>query len=151
MFHIFHQTLKRRIAEEKALRDIGDLSSPMLLLTLFEMEISGKQCSQRELARKMGLSPATIAVSLKPLERDGYVERCTDERDARRNLVSLTDKGRDAVKRCEEALRAVDRQMMLGFTAEECDTFSVFLERMIENLGGAELCPCHLSLEKEET
>ena len=97
-FHGLHQAHRKRVMEEQALRGLADLGSPMLLLVLLHGEQRGVDFSQREVARAMRLSPATVAVSLRSLERSGYVGRRADERDARRNRVALTDKGRRAVE-----------------------------------------------------
>jgi len=150
VFHVLHQTHKRRVMEEQSRRGLGELGSPMLLLSLFRGEELGERYSQRDLARLLRLSPATVAVALKPLERDGYVERAADDRDARRNLVSLTQKGREAVELCGQAFQAVDRQMLDGFTPAERSALSGFLARMIENLGGPADFPCPPTQAKEE-
>ena len=144
LFHGLHHAHKRRVAEEQARRGLGDLGAPMLLLSLFSAEQAGERWSQRDVARTLRLSPATVAVSLKPLERDGYVERSADELDQRRNRVSLTDKGRKAVELCGESFRAVDERMLSGFTPDEREQLTGFFERMIQNLGGVEpppFCP----------
>lgn len=144
LFHGLHHAHKRRVMEEQAGRGLGDLGSPMLLLSLFSAEAAGEQWSQRDVARTMRLSPATVAVALKTLERDGYVERRADERDQRKNRVTLTDKGRRAVERCGESFRAVDERMLAGFSAQEKEQLTGFFTRMIDNLGGVEpppFCP----------
>ncbi len=144
LFHGLHHAHKRRVMEEQAGRGVGDLGSPMLLLSLFYAETAGEQWSQRDVARTIRISPATVAVSLKTLERDGYVKRSADERDQRRNRVELTDKGRQAVEKCGESLRAVDERMLSGFTPEEKAQLTGFFTRMIDNLGGVEeppFCP----------
>lgn len=144
LFHGLHHAHKRRVMEEQAGRGVGELGSPMLLLSLFYAETAGEQWSQRDVARTMRISPATVAVSLKTLERDGYVKRSADERDQRRNRVELTEKGRQAVEKCGESLRAVDERMLSGFTPEEKAQLTGFFTRMIDNLGGVEeppFCP----------
>lgn len=141
LFHGLHHAHKRRVMEEQANRGVGDLGAPMLLLSLFSAETTGEQWSQRDVARTMRLSPATVAVSLKTLERDGYVERAADERDTRRNRISLTDKGRRAVEKCAESFRAVDERMLSGFTQAEREQLTGFFKRMIDNLGGVEAPP----------
>ena len=144
LFHGLHHAHKRRVMEEQAGRGVGDLGSPMLLLSLFYAETAGEQWSQRDVARTIRISPATVAVSLKTLERDGYVKRSADERDQRRNRVELTEKGRQAVEKCGESLRAVDERMLSGFTPEEKAQLTGFFTRMIDNLGGVEeppFCP----------
>ena len=50
--------------------------------------------SQKELARMYGVSGATIAVSLKKLEKGGYIRRLVDQEDNRCNQICITDKGR---------------------------------------------------------
>lgn len=144
LFHALHHAHKRRVMEEQAARGVGELSAPMLLLSLFSAEVKGQRWSQREVAKVLRLSPATVAVSLKTLERDGYVERSADARDQRRNLVSLTDKGRRAVEMCGECFRAVDERMLSGFSDQEKAQLTGLLLRMVDNLGGAEpppFCP----------
>ena len=144
LFHALHHAQKRRVAEELAVRGIGDLGAPMLLLSLFSAEAAGERWSQRDVARTLRVSPATVAVSLKTLERDGYVKRAADERDQRRNRVSLTDKGRKAVELCAESFQAVDDRMLSGFSPEERAQLTGFFTRMIDNLGGVEeppFCP----------
>ncbi len=148
LFHGLHHAHKRRVAEEQAARGLGDLGAPMLLLSLFYAETAGERWSQRDVARTLRISPATVAVSLKTLERNGYVARSADERDARRNRVSLTDKGRRAVEKCGESFRAVDERMLGGFSPEEKAQLTGFFHRMIENLGGMEPPP-FVSREKE--
>ena len=54
--------------------------------------------SQKELARMYGVSGATIAVSLKKLERGGYIRRLVDQEDNRCNQICITDKGRKVVE-----------------------------------------------------
>lgn len=144
IFHGLHQAHRKRVMEEQAARGLADLGSPMLLLALLYGERAGLVYSQREVAHQLRLAPATVAVSLKSLERSGYVARQTDEKDARRNQVELTDKGHRAVELCGQSFRAVDRRMLDGFSTEEKDLLSGFLRRMIENLGGMEpppFCP----------
>lgn len=148
LFHGLHHAHKRRVMEEQAQRGVGDLGAPMVLLSLFSAERAGEQWSQRDVARTLRLSPATVAVSLKTLERNGYVERAADERDQRRNRVSLTDKGRRAVEKCAESFRAVDERMLAGFTPAEKAQLTGFFCRMIQNLGGMEPPP-FAPLEKE--
>ena len=110
----------------------------MLLAALYNSEKEGRTLSQRELARALRLSPATVAVSLKNLEGKGYLLRITDEGDQRRNRVHLTEKGRNAVERGTEAFQAVEKQMLAGFSGEEKERLTGFFVRMLENLGARE-------------
>ena len=92
---------------------------------------------QRELSDAMHISPASVAVSLKSLERGGYVEKLPGEADQRRKAVRLTDKGRAALAACHQIFREVDRRMFGGFTPEEMEQVRAFQLRMLHNLRGA--------------
>ena len=132
LFHSLHHAFKRQVAAEQKARGVEDLGAPLLLLTLY---YSGQELSQRELARRLRLSPATVAVSLRTMERCGYVARRVDETDQRRNLVSITDQGHRAMERCGQAFLAADERLLSGFSSEEKDQLTGFFIRMLRNLG----------------
>lgn len=130
---------------ELTAQGLGDLGNPMILFLLNERGEDGRVSAQRELADALRVSPATIAVSLKSLEREGYVEKLSDEKDQRRKGIRLTPKGEGAVRRCLMVFRAVDRHMFEGFSPEEVEQISAFHIRMLQNLRGehpGERRPC---------
>ena len=134
----FHQLLRaHRNAHMAALVDcgLGDIGSPHLLLALARYPDDPAQApTQKELADRMHMAPPTIAASLKCLERQGYVSRRTDERDSRRNRISITRKGRDALDSGMRALQEVDDHMYQDFTPEEREQVYRFHRRMLDNL-----------------
>lgn len=101
-----------------------------LLMTLAGNEFQ----SQVELARKLEISPATIAVSLKSLEKAGLIEKRMRQEDNRVNFVELTQRGHQIVEDSRDYFDMLDRQMYQGFTREERIQFSHFLERIYENM-----------------
>lgn len=92
------------------------------------------ECSQKEIADFLRVSPATVAVSIKRLQKSGLVEKKTDESDLRYNKIRLTEKGYDADKQARRIFNDRDKRMFKGFSDEEILTFSSYLDRMIENL-----------------
>ena len=135
---IFHQVLRAHhnactaALARQGLRDIG---SPRLLVELAQYpDGPGPAPTQKELADALHSAPATIAASLKVLERQGYVQRRTDERDSRRNRISITRKGRDTLAAGMSAFRQVEEQLYRGFTPEERELAQGFHRRMLENL-----------------
>ena len=84
---------------------LQDPAQHMMLVNVSKMSESGSLPSQRELARAMHLSPATVTATLKLLELDGYVRRIPDADDQRVNRVALTESG-EALMR--EGMRRLD-------------------------------------------
>ena len=101
-----------------------------LLMTLSEGEFE----SQAELAAVLEISTATVAVSLKKLERDGYIQKTTKKDDSRAKFVSLTDKGEDVVARSREISAYMDQSVIRGFSEEELVTLRKFLKQMYDNV-----------------
>ena len=148
LFHVLHRAHANAVQAELSARGLSDLGSPMILFILSHQGNGGEIASQRVLAEKLRVSPATIATSLKSLERLGYVEKRVDGRDARRNRVAITAKGVEAVNRCFEVFHTIDARMMQGFTPEEKLDLDRLHRKMLDNLGPETLdkkgdcCPC---------
>ena len=90
--------------------------------------------SQREIADHQHVSTATIAVSLKKLEKGGYISRSADKQDNRFNQISLTPRGLEAVKKNKIIFSRVEEAQFRGFTDSEIDQFESFLDRIRLNL-----------------
>lgn len=145
LFHALHRVHMNAVQAELNARGLADVGSPLILFILDHHGDHGEIASQRQLAQVLRVSPATIATSLKSLERLGYVEKRVDEQDARRNRVTITEKGKAAVKQCFEVFHEIDRRMMEGFSVQEQESLDRLHRKMIDNLGGDRkggCCPC---------
>lgn len=94
----------------------------------------GSNVSQRDLAERLNITPAAVAVTLKKLEKSELVERTVSEEDNRFNQVVLTEKGKKIVKESYKVFRYADEKMFAGFSVEELDVFEGYLNRIKENL-----------------
>ena len=114
---------------------VRDVGSPRLLWELSRYPDDPAQApTQKELADKLHSAPPTIAATQKALERQGYVERRTDEKDSRRNRVAITQKGRDTLAAGMSAFQRVEEHLYRGFTPEEREQAAGFHRRMLANL-----------------
>lgn len=110
------------------------LGQPPILIYIAEHE----GCTQREIADALQVSPASIATSLKRMQRSGLIQKKVDSTDLRSNCLTLTPEGQSAMQRSRQACDAVDRRMFEGFSREELSTFCHYLDRAIGNLSGEE-------------
>ena len=136
LFQSVERARKQAIQTELSRRGLGTLGQPMILFLLKDKGREGRIAAQKELSDAMHVSPATVAVSLKSLEREGYVEKLADETDQRRKAVRLTPKGEAAIQRCVQVFEAVDLSMFEGFRPEETRQACGYLMRMLHNLRG---------------
>jgi len=101
-----------------------------LLMMLERMQF----VSQKEIAKTMEVSTATIAVSLKKLESGGYIKKVIDESDNRLNQITITEKGARVVEESKMIFDSTDRESFRGFTDEELDQLSYLLKKLDTNL-----------------
>lgn len=122
--------MHRTITENK----VGQLgihrSQHHMLMTIGKEE----GISQKEIAEKMEISPAAVAVTLRKLEVSGLIERQTSADDSRVNNISLTEKGREIANHTSELFGGIDAAMLAGFTDEERETLCGLLDKLKSNL-----------------
>lgn len=100
---------------------------------------SDKAPSQRDLAKKMERSPATVTASLKALEKHGLVRRYPDEIDQRINRVELTESGMEMSLDCRQRFARLDAAMFQDFTGEELIQLSTLFEKIVNNISDLHL------------
>lgn len=102
---------------------------------LMHISKHGSISSQKEIANVIGISPAAVAVMLKRLEGDGYIERTRGkDGDARQNSIRITDKGMREIEAAGEIFNFVDNTMFKDFTDDEMNTLVEMLARVKQNL-----------------
>lgn len=107
--HVFNSVIDEyRICVTKIAKKYNLYVGQTEILFLLD-EKSGR--SQKELANELGVSKATVGVSLRRMELAGLVNRITDLRDARCIRVSLTDKGIDICNQCKDAYKEIYSSM----------------------------------------
>lgn len=89
--------------------------------------------SQKDIALLHHASPATIAVSLKKLEKGGYLVRRMAEDDNRVNQILLTEKGRATVEKSKQMFRQIEAQALEGISDEEIQRVEAVLKHLFEN------------------
>lgn len=93
-------------------------------------------CTQVEIANFLKVSPASIALSTKRLQKAGYVLKEVDSENLRCKRLFLSEAG-DRVRRLSrERLDLMDARMFTGFSEEEIRLFESFVDRVTMNLTG---------------
>ncbi len=90
--------------------------------------------SQKDIAKKMEISPAAVTVTLKKLEALEYVERVPSANDSRINNITITNKGRNIVSKTAEIFDELDRQIFAGFSDDEINELYVLLKKISDNM-----------------
>ncbi len=90
--------------------------------------------SQRDLVDLLRVKAPTVAVTIKRLERAGYVERRGDTADQRISRIYLTNYGKEIVEQIPSRIKQVEEKALEGFTQEERLLMRRLLLQIRENL-----------------
>lgn len=155
MMHFF---ALHRIAIFKAGEGTGIKRGQLPLLNMIDEH---KSSTQKELADFLFVSPASIAVSIKRMQKQGLVTKAADSDDLRYNRITLTPEGQRILNETRASFDAIDERVFSGFTDEECETFYNFIDRMANNISDISENACgdfhailaeeHKIFEKERT
>lgn len=120
-----HQNYLKRELEKTGISK----SQRQLLLDIEE----NPGATQREIAARRNVSTASVAVTVKRLEREGYLVKDTDQKDSRRSCLRLTSRGQKAADESRQLLQHTEASMFSGFSEEEILQFEKLLNRLIKN------------------
>lgn len=96
------------------------------------------QSSQKNIAEEFKISPPAVGVSLKKLEKGGYLKRLVDEEDNRFHQVTLTEKGMRVVRDSEQIFQQTMEEMFQGLSEEDLERLQNYFTRIRDNL--KEIC-----------
>jgi DNA-binding MarR family transcriptional regulator len=82
-----------------------------------------------QLARNSFVRTQSMADMVASLERQGLIRRRRDPHDARRSLISLTDEGREVLRRYEVEVEALEQRMLSGLTQPQIRNMRETLNR----------------------
>lgn len=102
----------------------------MLLMTIARHE-GASQCL---MAKEMEISTAAVTVSMKKLEKRGYIYREVDEEDNRYNRIYATEAGKQLVRQSHHIFEQIDKTMFEGFSEEEKLILIGYYNRILDNI-----------------
>jgi DNA-binding MarR family transcriptional regulator len=99
------------------------------------MAIAGaKQAPQSDIARRLGLAPATLSEALDKLSADDWCLRAPSRRDGRVKMISLTPKGKKLVRDTVKAIQVAEQAASQTVSTQEFDIALRVLKAMNRKL-----------------
>ena len=87
-----------------------------------------------ELSKKLGVAVATASVSVKRMEKAGFIIKKADKEDARLTRLYPTEKAKQAPENIRRKMDMLDEVLKKGMSEEEISLLSDLLDRAIENM-----------------
>jgi DNA-binding MarR family transcriptional regulator len=124
-----HAALAKRL--DAALEQAHGLPLTSYEVLLYLVEADGGRMRMCDLAERSQLSRSGLTRLADRLERDGLLERCTCDHDARGAYACLTELGRERLGAARETHRQVVREQFLSrFSERELDVLAEMWERI---------------------
>ena len=108
--------------------------TPAQTHVLLYLQQHGGRVPQHELAEFLRVKPSTVNGVLDRMEEKGLVRRSVSGSDARRRLITLTEKGAEQQALFQQSFLDVEEAMVRGFTQEERENLCALVDRVIQNL-----------------
>jgi DNA-binding MarR family transcriptional regulator len=89
--------------------------------------------SQADLGRHAQMDRSDVTAAVSELAADGLAERVPDTSDRRRNVVSITQAGRDRLRQLDQILDGVQEELLAPLTAEERSALTGLLARLLSH------------------
>jgi MarR family transcriptional regulator, lower aerobic nicotinate degradation pathway regulator len=89
--------------------------------------------SQAELGRRLSIDRSDLHALMTELETGGLVARVRDERDRRRNVVTLTRAGKTALARLDRRIDAAQEALLEPLSGTERRELSRLLQKILES------------------
>lgn len=133
-----HWRIDKRINETLKELDLTTTQSSVLRY----LDHAEKRCiavSQKDIEKYLNASNPTISGILDRLEDKGFINRINDNHDARKKIITLTDKARKINQAIVEKLDIFDEEMLSCLDDKEREELFDYLERIIAHLKESEV------------
>jgi MarR family transcriptional regulator for hemolysin len=101
---------------------------------LTAIEGGEERVSQAEVARRIGVTPATLSETVQQHVRAGMLEQRVDGSDRRVKILVLTEAGREKMKQIREMVRELENTMTKGLSDRTLQNVASALDQVAENL-----------------
>jgi DNA-binding MarR family transcriptional regulator len=121
--------LLRLALDENPLQDSG-ITTPQLALLDWVAACPG--CSLREIADGLDLTPPTVSVGVRRLEKAGVLERRADPADKRSIQIFVTARGQVLHERALEFRLEKMQHLLSGLSEEEAETLLGLMDKALD-------------------
>ncbi len=90
--------------------------------------------TQKEIANKMKIKPATLTPRLQRLEKCNYISRKVDKADKRVQFVQITNLGKENLITSSCVIKDISNMVFDGFNQEEFDNLEKIIQKMKSNI-----------------
>ena len=122
--------------DSKANRDFRkwDLTCSQHAIIAYLFDHQSVETTQRDLEETFSLKNPTVTGLLNLLENKGMIQRVTNPKDRRSNIIKLTEKSLALEKQLTASRKMAEEAILKGFTPDEKQQLESFMRRLMDNI-----------------
>ena len=122
--------------DSKANRDFRkwDLTCSQHAIIVYLFDHQSVETTQRDLEETFSLKNPTVTGLLNLLENKGMIQRVTNPKDRRSNIIKLTEKSLSLEKQLTASRKMAEDAILKGFTPDEKQQLESFMRRLMDNI-----------------
>ena len=122
--------------DSKANRDFRkwDLTCSQHAIIAYLYDNQSVETTQRDLEETFSLKNPTVTGLLNLLENKGMIQRVTNPKDRRSNIIKLTEKSRALEKQLTASRKMAEDAFLKGFSPDEKQQLESFMRRLMDNI-----------------
>ena len=122
--------------DSKANRDFRkwDLTCSQHAIIAYLFDHQSVETTQRDLEETFSLKNPTVTGLLNLLENKGMIQRVTNPKDRRSNIIKLTEKSLSLEKQLTASRKMAEEAILKGFTPDEKQQLESFMRRLMDNI-----------------
>ena len=120
------------IAKEKQIPAPPSPLQTRILEFLFKNQ--DREINQKDIEQHICVSKATISGALFSMEKNGFIERITSDKDQRSKKIIFTESSMEAYKNFSLIFNEVNEKLTIGISEEELNVFYATLDKLSNNL-----------------
>lgn len=130
-FRVIRRAMDTRIAAEVTPELTGVRG--MLLGAIVRANKENRDVYQRDVEHWMQIRRSSVTAVLQAMEQDGFITRCSVEKDARLKRLSATPKGVAYHERIRRSIDSFERELQRGVAPERQAVARAVLEQVLAN------------------
>lgn len=95
---------------------------------------AGEECSQAQIAGRLGVSPATLSETVHVHLKKGFLEQIPSDKDRRVKYLRLTKQGNSKMKDVRKVLADIEDKMIDGISGSSLRSATKVMDDAIENI-----------------
>jgi DNA-binding MarR family transcriptional regulator len=108
--------------------------TPLQYTLMSFVDVDGSNFSSAQLSRRFSMTPQSMNEIVAVLQRKMFLDKVIDPNHKRILRLNLTQKGKDMLMLCNQAINEVEENLFMGLNIEELAIYRTLMSKILANM-----------------